>query len=83
MLQNVILIALGASFIILLISKLGWREWVQTFGPKLISEMFGCSFCLSFWTCYLISIILFIFVNREGFTLLYPFLATPITRILI
>jgi len=83
MVQDITLIALGASFIILLITKLGWREWVQTFGPKLFSDMFNCSFCLSFWTCVLISIFFFIFVGGGWPVFLYPILATPITRMLI
>lgn len=83
MIENLFIVAATASFLILLIDKGGWREKVQIYGPKLISQMFSCDFCISFWFCVLVSIILFIFVDREWATLLCPFIASPITRKLI
>ena len=52
MIESVILLALSATFILLLITKLGWREKGQIYGPKLISKMFNCDFCISFWICF-------------------------------
>jgi hypothetical protein len=83
MITEMILLALYASFIILLITKLGWREKVQIYGPKLISDMFNCDFCISFWTCVVLSVILFTFVDRDWIVLSYPIFASPIVRRLI
>jgi len=83
MVQNIITLALGATFILLFIQKIGVREWVQIHGPKLISKLFNCDFCLSFWICVVLSIILYTFVCKEIEVVLYPFLATPLVRILI
>jgi hypothetical protein len=83
MITEMILLALYASFIILLIIKLGWREKVQIYGPKLISDMFNCDFCISFWICFVLSVILFTFVDRDWIVLSYPIFASPIVRRLI
>jgi len=83
MVQNIITLALGATFILLFIQKIGVREWVQIHGPKLISKLFNCDFCLSFWICVVLSIIFYTFVCKEIEVVLYPFLATPLVRILI
>jgi hypothetical protein len=83
MITEMILLALYASFIILLITKFGWREKVQIYGPKLISDMFNCDFCISFWTCVVLSVILFTFVDRDWIVLSYPIFASPIVRRLI
>ena len=83
MVCNVILLALCATFILLLITKLGWREKGQIYAPKLISDMFNCDFCISFWTCFVLSVLLFIFVDRDWIVLLYPVFASPIVRRLI
>jgi len=81
-LVKIISVALLASFIILLIGNIGWREKVQIWGPKLVSKAFQCDFCLSFWICALISLIFYIFVRDENILIL-PFLASPLTRLLI
>lgn len=83
MIWNVILLALSATFILLLITKLGWREKVQIYGPKLISRMFNCDFCISFWICFVLSVLLFTFVDRDWLALSYPIFASPIVRKLI
>ena len=77
-----VIVALLAAFIILLITKLGIREWVQIHGLKLFSKMFGCNFCLSFWTGYCVAIILAI-VTLNPLLLAVPFCSTPLTRILL
>lgn len=75
-------ISLAAAFIILLIEKIGLRNYIIATAPKLISELFECDFCLSFWTSLILAIILAIFF--EDMSILFiSLLSTPITRILI
>jgi len=84
---NVIVFTLAvsclAAFFILLITKLGIREFVQTFGNKLFSDMFNCDFCLSFWTGLIVTLFLATFVSIGAWVILVPFIATVITRKLI
>ena len=75
-------IALAAAFVILLIGKLGIRDSVIAKAPKLISQLFDCDFCLSFWTSVILAVILANFF-REMNILFIPIISTPITRILI
>lgn len=82
MLLALIYIALAAAFVILLIGKLGIRDSIIAKAPKLISQLFDCDFCLSFWTSVVLSVILAIFF-REMNILFIPIISTPITRILI
>lgn len=82
MLSALIYIALAAAFVILLIGKLGIRDNIIAKAPKLISQLFDCDFCLSFWTSLILAIILAIFF-REMNILFIPIISTPITRILI
>ena len=82
MLSALIYIALAAAFAILLSGKLGIRDNIIAKAPKLISQLFDCDFCLSFWTSVILAIILAIFF-REMNILFIPIISTPITRILI
>lgn len=82
MFTEILLLSLLSSFAILLITKIGLRERAQIYAPRLLSEMFGCDFCLSFWTCAVFSILFFIF-EGDWIILAYPFFATPLTRRLI
>ena len=82
MLSALIYIALAAAFIILLIGKLGIRDSIITKAPKLISQLFDCDFCLSFWVSAILAIILAIFFGEMS-VLFIPIISTPITRILI
>ena len=75
-------IALAAAFVILLIGKLGIRDRVIAKAPKLISQLFDCDFCLSFWTSVILAAILAIFFSELSI-LFIPIISTPITRILI
>ena len=82
MLSALIYIALAAAFIILLIGKLGIRDNIIAKSPKLISQLFDCDFCLSFWASLILAIIPAILFT--GINILFiPIIATPITRILI
>ena len=82
MLSALIYIALAAAFAILLSGKLGIRDNIIAKAPKLISQLFDCDFCLSFWASVILAIILAIFF-REMNILFIPIISTPITRILI
>ena len=53
-----IAIALAAAFTILLIGKIGLRDFIIGHSRiKFISELFDCDFCLSFWLSLIISIV--------------------------
>lgn len=82
MLSALIYIALAAAFAILLIGKLGVRDEIIARAPKLVSQLFDCGFCLSFWTSLILAIILAIFFNEMSIIFI-PIISTPITRILI
>ena len=73
---------LASAFVILLLGKWGIRDTVTTKAPELISKLFSCDLCLSFWVSCILAIILAIFF-RETSVLFIPILSTPITRLLI
>jgi len=83
MLNDIICLSLGAAFLILLASKLGLREYVQTFGPKRLAELFGCDFCLGFWLAVIGSLLFYIFGDVGERALLYPFLCAPLIRAIL
>lgn len=75
-------IALIAAFIILLIGKIGLREYVILVAPRLISKLFSCDFCLSFWLAFVLAILAALICGSLIFVVI-PLFSTPITRILI
>lgn len=76
-------VALIAAFIILLIDKLGIRSAVvEKSRFKLLSDLFSCDFCLSFWVSFFICSVLAIESKNIQY-LMYPLFSTPITRILL
>lgn len=77
-----IIIACISAFIILFAGKTGMRDEIIARAPKLISQLFDCDFCLSFWTSLILAIILAIFFGEMSIILI-PIVSTPITRILI
>lgn len=77
-----IMIAAVSAFVILLIGKIGLRNWLIAITPKLISQLFDCDFCLSFWLSVILASILAIIWN-EPLLLIIPIVSTPITRILL
>lgn len=71
-----------SAFAILLADK--WRilEMLQVRAPKLIAQMAGCKFCLSWWCS--VSLTAILYLCYEDTTLfLIPFMSTPITRRLL
>lgn len=87
-LYQIIMVALVASFLILLSEKTEVRdklaEYFELKKINLLSELVKCDFCLSFWTSVLITFISFIFINDMDITyLLIPIFSTPITRYIL
>jgi hypothetical protein len=77
-----IVAALLAAFIILLLKKVKIVEYFQIHGSKLISDLFGCNFCLSFWTSFLICSIMALLTWNYQYMFI-PFFSTPIIRLMI
>lgn len=82
MLSALIYISLSAAFAILFAERLGIRDKIVAKAPKLISQLFECDFCLSFWTSLILAIILAIIFNEMSIIFI-PIVSTPITRILL
>lgn len=81
-LYQVILIALIAAFSILFIGKTGIRDKIVEKAPKLLSMLFDCDYCLSFWTAMLMCVVMY-FTTFDSSYLFVPILSTPITRFLL
>lgn len=75
-------VACIVSFIVLLMGKLGIRDAVVGKAPKLISELFGCDFCLSFWISAILAVSIALTSQRPE-ALLIPLISTPIARFLL
>lgn len=82
MLSALIYISSSAAFAILLAERLSIRDKIVAEAPKLISQLFECDFCLSFWTSLILAIILAIIFNEMSIIFI-PIVSTPITRILL
>lgn len=80
MLEKTILTALFSSFFISFIGKVGFREYCQIYAPKLISEMFNCDFCISFWCNVFVCLFFYTLVESDSFMLICPFFATALTK---
>lgn len=79
----VCLVACLSAFSILFISKIGLRDFIIRRSPiRLLSQLFECDFCLSFWTNLFWIVIIFCFFSC-GWLFLFPIFAAPITRNLI
>ena len=73
--------ALLSAFLLLLAHKIGVVERVQIYAPKIISTLFSCAFCLSFWVNLTVG---FIVLTPDTAllviaTILIAILSTPIT----
>lgn len=74
-----IAVALVAAFVLLLLKKLGVVEWLQVHGNDFISQLAGCDFCLSWWTCLITATVAAV-VAQDPFTIVTAVCAAPITR---
>lgn len=82
MIENILLIALAATFIIILTEKWGGTEWLQVHGNKLVAQMASCDFCLSWWVCVILTAA-FVAFTGDYTMAVAPFFATPITRVFL
>ncbi len=79
----VCLVACLSAFSILFISKIGLRDFIIRRSPiRLVSQLFECEFCLSFWTNLFWIVIIFC-IFPCGWLFLFPIFAAPITRSLL
>lgn len=81
-LKLIIFVALLAAFIVLLVKKWGWAEWMQVHGDKIASQLFSCDLCMSFWAAMIISAFLAGYTD-DMLMFAIPFFTTPITRMLV
>lgn len=81
-LHQIVIVALITAFTVLLISKLGLRDYIIIKGPKKVSQLFSCDFCLCFWVGLTITLIAHFIVDWP-YTLILPVCSTPIARYLL
>ena len=83
---QIIEIALTASFIILFLGKTGLREKTRNYFDEkniiYVANMIDCDFCLSFWTCVCVYILLSI-AGGHLISLMALICAAPLTRYFI
>ena len=82
MTEILLFIALGAAFIVLLVKKWGFAEWVQIHGNEFFSKLFSCDLCMSFWACVIITAVVVVY-ERDLTLVLLPVVTTPVTRMLV
>ena len=82
MTEILLFIALGAAFIVLLVKKWGFAEWVQIHGNEFFSKLFSCDLCMSFWACVLMTLS-FTLGTGDMMLLMMPVFATPLTRMMV
>ena len=81
-LEIIALVALMAAFIVLLVKKWGWAEWMQIHGDKYLSKLFSCDLCMSFWAAMCVGLVLMCW-NNDNTLIFVPMFTTPISRMLV
>jgi hypothetical protein len=76
------MVALLAAFIVLLVKKWGFAEWMQIHGDRFLSKLFGCDLCMSFWAAMVVCLILACWFDDNQLFFI-PMFTTPITRMLV
>ena len=80
---QIIEIALIASFIILFLGKTGLREKIRNYFDEkniiYVANMIDCDFCLSFWMCVCVYMLLSI-ADGHFMSLIALICAAPLTR---
>ena len=71
-----------SSWVICLLRKVGFIEWVQVHGNDFFHKLFSCDFCLSWWTCCVLTV-LWMLVTGEVDMMYMPFIGTMISRFLL
>jgi hypothetical protein len=75
-------VALLAAFIVLLIKKWGFAEYMQIHGDNFLSKLFSCALCMSFWAAMFICLIYACWTD-ELVLLFVPMFTTPLTRMMV
>lgn len=75
-------VALAAAFVVLLVKKWGWAEYIQVHGNEFLSKLFSCDLCMSFWAALCISVAL-VMCYGDIRLVMIPVFSTPITRQLV
>lgn len=82
---QIVVVATMAAFIILFLGKTGLREKLRDYydriGIGIVADMLDCDFCLSFWTCATLSIVI-TYITGDCW-LAAIVCSPPITRILL
>ena len=78
----VVLVALAAAFIVLMVKKWGIAEWMQVHGDKLLSELFSCDLCMTFWAGTLLWVVMAC-VYDDPLLAFCGVLSCPISRMLV
>ena len=81
-LELVVMVALMAAFIVLLVKKWGFAEWMQIHGDKYLSKLFSCDLCMSFWAGMVVCFILACWYD-DNQLIFIPMFSTPISRMLV
>lgn len=79
MIVESMMVAMVATFGIQLMTKIGIRDDVIAKAPKLISKAFECDFCLCWWVCLAISLLISIRM-MDASILICAVIGTPIAR---
>ena len=80
--EMILAVALAAAFVVLVVKKRGWAEWMQIHGDKFLSKLFSCDLCMSFWAGLFISIA-FVCWYDDPIYMIMPVFTTPLTRMLV
>lgn len=71
-----------SAFLLNLLGKWSFIEWVQVHGNDFFAKMFSCWFCLSWWTNVIVCIFIAI-IMRDWRFLLLPLITTILTKKLL
>ena len=76
----VAVVALAAAFLLSLMVKWHWLEWLQIHAPNAFFEqLFNCKFCCSWWVSVILSLTLCV-ATGDWLLLLVPVCSTIIAR---
>ena len=75
-------VALFAAWVLLLLTKWGVVEWLQVHGDDLVSRAASCSFCMSWLVCVALCVVALL-ADGDIRWAVVPFMATPITRMMV
>ena len=78
----ILIVSLLAAFVVLLVKKWGWAEWVQVHGNEFFARLFSCDLCMGFWSAVVICMMIAVVTGDTRYVLL-PVLTTPLTRMMV